>query len=292
MKVVDVAFPGDDWSCAGWLYYPTDTVGDVPCVVMAHGFSLTRHDGLRLYAEEFVRAGFAVLVYDHRFIGDSEGGPRQRICLSDQLVDRRRAVAFARTLDGIDGDRIILWGYSLSAVSAIDTAAADPGIAGLILLCPMLDSPWRVNRDLVAEPRSTLWLLGQTIRGTLRADVKVPVTNQPGGRGVLTRPGERDGFGAAVSRESPWRDEAQAGPMLSVALCRRVNRARKLHCPMLLQAAERDVSVSPRAIDQLARRGRDVVLKRYDADHFQPFYDSCAARIVADQVAWLWALTA
>ena len=93
----------------------TDIDKKVPCVVMAHGFSLTRHDGLAPYAEAFARAGAAALIYDHRFIGDSEGEPRQRIQPAEQLEDRRSAVAFARTLDGIDPDRIVVWGYSMSA---------------------------------------------------------------------------------------------------------------------------------------------------------------------------------
>ena len=54
-----------------WLYYPTDSDCDVACVVMAHGFSLTRRDGLAPYAESLARAGVAVLVYAHRFVGDA-----------------------------------------------------------------------------------------------------------------------------------------------------------------------------------------------------------------------------
>jgi uncharacterized protein len=61
--------------CAAWLYRPA-AEGPAPCVVMAHGFSLTRHDGLAAYAERLAEAGAAVLVFDHRYLGDSGGNAR------------------------------------------------------------------------------------------------------------------------------------------------------------------------------------------------------------------------
>jgi len=94
----DVTFLSAGTRCAGWLYRPANnTDGDVPCVVMAHGFGLTRHDKLTLYAEALARAGASVLVYDHRHLGDSEGEPRQRVRISEQLDDRLAAVARGRS---------------------------------------------------------------------------------------------------------------------------------------------------------------------------------------------------
>lgn len=61
MNRADVTFRSAGTRCAGWLYRPTDTKGAVPCVVMAHGFGLTRHDRLTSYAEALTRAGAAVL---------------------------------------------------------------------------------------------------------------------------------------------------------------------------------------------------------------------------------------
>jgi fermentation-respiration switch protein FrsA (DUF1100 family) len=68
---------------------------------------------------------------------------------------------------------------------------------------------------------------------------------------------------------------------------RPVSHARKLNCPILIQSGLRDISVSPRAIDRLAQRAPHAVLKRYDVDHFEPFYGERPAQIVADQVEWL-----
>lgn len=94
----DVEFDSGGDRCAAWLYRPA--TGAAPCVVMAHGFSLTRHDGLPTYAEAFAKAGAAVLVFDYRYLGDSGGEPRQRFRRGAQLDDWRAAIDHAGSLPG------------------------------------------------------------------------------------------------------------------------------------------------------------------------------------------------
>lgn len=282
MSREDVTFSSAGTSCAGWLYRPGDASGDVACVVMAHGFALTRNDGLAGYAAALTRAGVAVLVYDHRYLGDSEGEPRQRIRMAEQLADRLAAIAFARSLAGIDPDRIILWGYSLSGGTAVDAAVADPRVAGAILLCPFLDGRWRTLRNLRIRPRNALWLTAQAMR-----DAVVPVAAAPGGRGGLTFPGELEGFRSAVA--PGWRNEVHAGVAVPLPFWRPVTKARKLACPVLIQDGTADITVSARSIEQLARRAPRVTRKSYGVDHFEPFAGRSAA-IIDDQVVWLRAL--
>ncbi|MGV0734220.1 alpha/beta hydrolase [Mycolicibacter sinensis] len=276
----DVTFLSAGTPCAGWLYRPSDASGDVPCVVMAHGFGLTRQDGLPSYAAALTQAGVAVLVYDHRYLGDSEGEPRQRIRTSEQLEDRLAAIAFARTLDGIDPDQIILWGYSLSGGTTLEAAVADQRAAGAILLCPFLDGRWRIAQGLRTQPRNALWLMPQALR-----DALIPVAAAPGGRAGLTFPGELEGFLSVVA--PGWRNEVHAGLALPLPRWRPVTQAKKFACPVLIQAGDRDISVSARAVDRLAQRAPRATLKTYDVDHFEPFCDGHSSQIIADQVGWL-----
>ena len=46
-------------------------------------------------------------------------------------------------------------------------------------------------------------------------------------------------------------------------------------------------TVSPQAVNKLAERATNAVLKRYDIDHFQSFHGHVPARIAADQTGWL-----
>ncbi len=74
----NVTFSSEGANLSGWLYVP-DSGPPWPLVVMAHGFSATRHMTADKYAEVFHAAGLAVLLYDHRGFGDSGGEPRLQI---------------------------------------------------------------------------------------------------------------------------------------------------------------------------------------------------------------------
>src|ERR1700743_3919793 len=95
------------------LYRPASD-GDAPLLVMAHGLGAVRTMRLDAYAERFCAAGYACLVFDYRNFGDSEGAPRQLLDIRMQLQDWTVAVAYARTLAGIDHTRIGLWGTLFS----------------------------------------------------------------------------------------------------------------------------------------------------------------------------------
>ena len=87
------------WAAVRRLAVPTDGLtGRAPCVVMAHGTTGTMDFGLARYAQRFAAAGFAVLVFDYRHFGASDGRPRQLIRVGRQVADWRAAVWFARAL--------------------------------------------------------------------------------------------------------------------------------------------------------------------------------------------------
>jgi acetyl esterase/lipase len=251
---------------------------------MAHGFSLTRHDGLADYAERLAAAGAAALVFDHRYLGDSGGEPRQRFRKRDQLHDWRSAIAFARGLDGIDPDRIILWGFSFSGGHVVQIAASDPGIAATIALCPMLDGLARV---LSTPPALTAWITPRAIADQLGRHNLVPVTAQPGERAAMALPGEADGFAAAIPEGSPWRNEISPGVFLTVALHRPLVRASRIAGPVWVGMGESDVTVSARAVRRLADTAPRAELHRYPYDHFGAFIGDGPARVAADQVDFL-----
>ena len=88
----DVEFLSQGTRCRAW-HYPTAT--PQACIVMAHGLGGTRDAGLEPYAQRFADAGFAVLLFDYRHFGASDGEPRQLLSVSKQLQDWRAAISFA-----------------------------------------------------------------------------------------------------------------------------------------------------------------------------------------------------
>jgi uncharacterized protein len=83
-----------------------------PCVVLAHGFGGTVDSGLMPYTQRFAAAGLDALAFDYRHFGASDGEPRQLISIREQLEDYAAAIAFARSLPGVDPERIAVWGSS------------------------------------------------------------------------------------------------------------------------------------------------------------------------------------
>lgn len=284
MEREELSFESGGTRCAAWLYRPEGAAADVPCVVMAHGFSLTRHDGLAPYAEAFAAAGAAAFVFDHRHLGDSGGEPRQRFRRREQLADWEAAVACARALPGVDAARIVLWGFSFSGGHVVERAAADPALAAALVLCPFLAGlPW----VLATPPRLSAWILPRAVLDAARRHNVVPVTGPPGEHGAMTFPGEADGFARAVPPGSPWRNEISPALFLTVAFVRPLAKARRLTLPLWVGLGERDVSVSRRAVEQLAARAPRAELATYPYDHFDAFTGDAPARVAADQVAFL-----
>lgn len=155
----DVTFKSEGGQVAAWVYPAAGGPVPGPAVVMAHGFSLTRHDGLDPYARALAGAGATVIAFDHRFLGDAPGQPRQRSRRAAQLADWGNAVAFARTRPEVDPARVVLWGFGRSGGHAVVTAAGDPRIAGVLLLCPILHGTARVwTRTLAHKIAAPVWV--------------------------------------------------------------------------------------------------------------------------------------
>lgn len=281
---VETSFRSGGDRCAAWHYAPSAPGAGGTCVVMAHGFSLTRHDGLARYAEAFAAAGAHVLVFDHRYLGDSGGTPRQRFRRGAQLEDWRSAIAFARTLDGVAADRIVLWGFSFSGGHVVTLAAGRDDVAATLALCPLLDG---LRRAVATPPGVVAWVIPRAIADAAGRSTVIPVTGQPGSRAAMTFPGEADGFARAVPAGSPWRNEISPAIFLTMAAIRPVTLAPKVACPLWVGLGERDVTVHNPAVERLAERAPRGELHRYDADHFDPFVGELPGRIAADQVAFL-----
>ena len=284
MERSELRFPSGGGECAAWLCRPGSGAGAVPCVVMGHGATLTRHEGLAGYAQRFADAGVAVLAFDYRHFGDSPGEPRHRFRISRQLRDWRSAVAFARGLDGIDAGRVVLWGYSIGGGYVVWLAAEDRRVAAVLATFPMLDG---MARALATSPRPTAWALPRGYADLLGRHTPVPATGPPGSRAVLTLPGEAEGLARIVPAGSPWRNVMSASVFILGPWFRPVTRAARVSSPLWVSIGDRDVSAPPKAILRLAERAPRAELHHYPFDHFDALVGEGLEWVARDQVAFM-----
>jgi fermentation-respiration switch protein FrsA (DUF1100 family) len=146
----DIEFRAEDGTVLhGWLYRPAGD-GPHPIVVMAHGFSGVK-GSLTKYADLFSAAALAVLLYDHRGFGSSDGAIRQDINPHQQVADFRDAITFAQSLPGIDSDRIGVWGSSYAGGHAIALGASDRRVKCVVSQVPMISGHATVQRMFAAD---------------------------------------------------------------------------------------------------------------------------------------------
>jgi pimeloyl-ACP methyl ester carboxylesterase len=116
---------------------------------MAPGFTATSHFAVfESYARGLSEAGIAVLLFDVRGFGYSDGDPRHVIDPWAQARDYLAAIETLRSMERVDAERVGIWGVSLSAAISSVVAAADPRVAAVILLVPAFgDEPSAPDPD-------------------------------------------------------------------------------------------------------------------------------------------------
>lgn len=135
--VKPVEFQSEGATIRGMLFLPEKRSQKLPLIIMAHGTSATVFMVTDEYASTFCREGFAVLLYDHRNFGLSDGEPRQEINPWIQSRGYRDALDFAVTLDEIDVTRVALWGDSYTGGQVVVVGAIDQRVKAVVAQCPI-----------------------------------------------------------------------------------------------------------------------------------------------------------
>ncbi|MET0423341.1 MAG: alpha/beta hydrolase [Actinoplanes sp.] len=103
----DVTFLSNNLTIAGTLFLPDAPAGErLPAVVVGHPGGGVKEQAPSTYAERLAREGFAALVFDAAYQGESEGEPRGLENPFQRAEDVKSAVSFLTTRDEIDPDRI------------------------------------------------------------------------------------------------------------------------------------------------------------------------------------------
>lgn len=280
MEREDLSFEVDGDACAAWFYPGQAGEAPAPAIVMAHGLSGTRRDGLGPFAERFSAAGVSALLFDHRGFGDSGGEP-DLFHPARQLDDWRAAIAFARSLPAVDPDRIATFGSSMGGGNALAAAADDPRIAAAVSQVPFLD----ILRQAHRPPPG---VAARSLLAAARAQ-HLPAVGQPDEAALINAPGGEAGWRhvVAIGEDSRWRNRVSARWLLGRPY-RPARHAAKLHCPWLVCVGEADRVAKPGPAIAAARRAPLGELRTYPGvDHFDIYDGPEHEAVVADEVAFL-----
>lgn len=299
----DSPFVSDGANCAAWLYRPAPPVkSPLPVVVMAHGFAAQRSFGLARYAKRFAAAGMAVLLFDYRHFGDSEGEPRDLVDHRRQHRDWLAAIEHARQIDGIDGSRVGLWGTSFSGGHVIAVAAelcqqarrpeGTSEVGGCVqAVCaqvPMLDVP--------RASRISSWYFIRAV-GHIAADYLsallgrrphyIPAVAPPHRFAVMNQPGSDAGYRSIIPDDAEWQNRCTARSLWTSLSFRPAQHAPHVSCPVLMVIAERDQIIRASVLEKAATMLPRVRVLRYPTDHFAVYEGHYFESILDEQTSFL-----
>jgi pimeloyl-ACP methyl ester carboxylesterase len=283
----DVSFKVKGTSISAWLYVPEDLSTSVPCIIMGHGFGGTKDMIMESYALRYQEAGFAVLAFDYRHFGESEGEPRQLVLISYQLEDYTAAIAYARGLDEIDSARIALWGTSASGGYGIVIAAKDKNIACVVAQCPGLDhraSEQMFRKKLGIGHILRLFVHGQRDMGRSRLGLsphKIPIVGKPGTMAFFPISDAYDGYRKLASKN--FINEVCARVILRSHGFRPDKHIRDVRCPVLIQICDYD-SLAPISARTEKELRKYAEVKHYPIGHFDIYTGENFEKSVSDQI--------
>ncbi len=298
VDVHNVSFKSHGLTCAGNLYLPQGHSKPLPCIVFANGFSGTKDWILPAFAERFAQQGLAAFTFDYRYLGESEGEPRQLIDLESQRADLRQALQLVRSDSRIDGSRIALWGTSLGGSHAVEVASVDNSIAAVVCNMPALDSVKGSNFKAKAKAanatfavivsttlRLMMWGLADRIKGLLGlSPYYIKVYGAPG-ESIFTDPNLVDRFKKLGNSGSRWQNKVAARVLFNLPRYK-YGTIERIKAPIFVALAANDIELNNNYVrEKFAGSGAEI--REYQYDHFSMYHDQAFEDVVKDQIIFL-----
>jgi uncharacterized protein len=276
--VPSVRFRSAGSTLAGRLRLPDDGAAPYPVIVQGPGWlGLAGTQSYVPYHEAFTAAGFAVLVFDYRGFGASEGDARV-IDPAAQVEDWLAAVAFCATRPELDVQRLAVFGSGgTGGGNAIEVAARDGRARAVVAQVPIADGEDWLRRQRTAEQWRTF---------------RAQVAEEPGrmvlARGELTiGGGDRAGWKRDVEGRVPAR--------VALASAQALFRYRPLdvvgriapRATMIVAVEDDDVTPTDHArrLFEAAGQPRCLVLQR-STTHYRAYADH-RDTVLPMMVGWL-----
>jgi uncharacterized protein len=238
-----VSIPAAGFILAGTLTTPANATGKLPAVVLIGGSGPTDRDetvfGVPIFghlARGLVEAGFVVVRYDKRGVGQS-GGRVESVTLTDYAEDARSVVRWLERRPEVDKDRIAIVGHSEGAAVAMLLAAREKRVKAVALIA----GPGTTGAELVLEQQRhaldqlTMDAAERASKIALQEQIHAAVLKGTGWEGVP------DGMRRAA--DTPWFQSLLAFDPARVM--------KDLDQPLLIVQGELDTQVPPHHADKL-----------------------------------------
>jgi pimeloyl-ACP methyl ester carboxylesterase len=113
---------------------------------MAGGWCYVKELVLPHYATAIAERGIAVLAFDYRTFGDSDGLPRLHIDPWAQIEDYRNGLDYLGDLEEVDADRLGIWGISYSGGHVLILGALDARVKAIVSTIPVVEGDTNMRR--------------------------------------------------------------------------------------------------------------------------------------------------
>ena len=217
------------------------------------------------YVDALVARGLAVLTYDPRCLGESDGSPRQVIDPGRLVEDALAAVGHLRARP--DVAVVGLLGLSLGGGVAMQAAVEDPDVRALAHVVgytrPALARSEAATEALAAAA------LDDVAAAERGESVVVPICGWPGETAVIATYDAMYGM-ALLDESGEERNEVAARSLLPLSTFAPADRASSLRCPVLYYACENDVVTPYDPTVPEATASCEVVM--YRGSHFDVFH--------------------
>lgn len=280
-KRLDISFQSEGTACAGWLYLPKDVKNPVPGIVMAHGIAAVKEMlDVPAFAEAFAQAGFAVLLFDYRYWGASDGEPRHQVYPMEQIEDFRNAISWLARHPAVDPVSIGVWGTSFAGGHALHLGAFEPRIKCVVSQVPAVDL--LRNLQQVSPPQALAGMRAAFAEDRRRryegeAGANLPVV-APDGEPCLL-PGEKN----RLQRERELKHLPSLGNHITLASLEKLLEyapgltADRISVPLLMVVVEDDELTPPDlAFEAFARAPEPKSLLKLTGGHYVAYRSDSA----------------
>lgn len=285
--VTNQPFSCQSTTCDADLWLPKG-VSKPPVIVMAHGFGALKSWGLPAFAERFVKAGFAVYLFDYRGFGRSGGQPRNVVDGKEHVKDWIAAVDAVRQRPDVDGQRVGLWGTSYSGGAVLAVAAQKPDAIKAVSSQVPFVSGWSsaLNYPIKYQLQATWYGLHDVVRGDQQTPLYVPTIAEHGFAALIC-PECWQGYGKIVPAGDERFGVVAARVFLSLPFYSPGSRADEIKAPVLLIAADHDGLIPINGVRKVAKQIAHVdYVELKGADHFAPYTGAVFEDVSSRQVAF------